>query len=200
MKKPRTPCGVWGFVTCIYFAHKRWLHRWDVAPLCSLRFARLKVALSAPPTILPCKNGNLFCGDIIFAVVTATARRRVKTANPPVIGKRKDRPTGRSFLLLVAEVGFEPHGLRVMSPTSYQAALLRDMNGAGERGRTVTEISLHGILSPGCLPIPPLRRTGRGRPASLARLLYHTRAPLSSPFSQKLVDKNRPHCYTLSIE
>ena len=28
---------------------------------------------------------------------------------------------------LVAEVGFEPHDLRVMSPTSYQAALPRDM-------------------------------------------------------------------------
>ena len=28
---------------------------------------------------------------------------------------------------LVAEVGFEPHGLRVMSPTSYQTAPLRDM-------------------------------------------------------------------------
>ncbi len=28
---------------------------------------------------------------------------------------------------MVAEVGFEPHDLRVMSPTSYQAALLRDM-------------------------------------------------------------------------
>ena len=27
---------------------------------------------------------------------------------------------------MVAEVGFEPHDLRVMSPTSYQAALLRD--------------------------------------------------------------------------
>ena len=30
-------------------------------------------------------------------------------------------------LCLVAEVGFEPHDLRVMSPTSYQAALLRDI-------------------------------------------------------------------------
>ena len=58
---------------------------------------------------------------------------------------------------LVAEVGFEPHDLRVMSPTSYQAALLRDIDGAGERGRTVTEITLHGILSPGRLPIPPFR-------------------------------------------
>ena len=28
---------------------------------------------------------------------------------------------------LVAGVGFEPHGLRVMSPTSYQAALPRDL-------------------------------------------------------------------------
>ena len=33
--------------------------------------------------------------------------------------------TMESFL--VAEVGFEPHDLRVMSPTSYQAALLRDI-------------------------------------------------------------------------
>ena len=29
--------------------------------------------------------------------------------------------------MLVAEMGFEPHDLRVMSPTSYQAALLRDI-------------------------------------------------------------------------
>ncbi len=33
--------------------------------------------------------------------------------------------TMESFL--VAGVGFEPHDLRVMSPTSYQAALPRDM-------------------------------------------------------------------------
>ena len=31
------------------------------------------------------------------------------------------------FLFLVAEAGFEPHDLRVMSPTSYQAAPLRDI-------------------------------------------------------------------------
>ena len=40
--------------------------------------------------------------------------------------KKKRHPIGYLFLL-VAEVGFEPHGLRVMSPTSYQAALLRDI-------------------------------------------------------------------------
>ena len=31
------------------------------------------------------------------------------------------------LFFLVAETGFEPRDLRVMSPTSYQAALLRDM-------------------------------------------------------------------------
>ena len=40
---------------------------------------------------------------------------------------KKKKPLTRLFFL-VAEVGFEPHGLRVMSPTSYQAALPRDMN------------------------------------------------------------------------
>ena len=63
---------------------------------------------------------------------------------------------------MVAEVGFEPHDLRVMSPTSYQAALLRDINfyrcGAGDRGRTGTILTYHGILSPGRLPVPPHRR------------------------------------------
>ena len=67
---------------------------------------------------------------------------------------------------LVAEAGFEPHDLRVMSPTSYQAAPLRDI-GAGNGDRTRTMLSHHGILSPGRLPVPPLRRTFLG----FARLL-----------------------------
>ena len=29
---------------------------------------------------------------------------------------------------MVAEMGFEPHDLRVMSPTSYRTALLRDID------------------------------------------------------------------------
>ncbi len=40
--------------------------------------------------------------------------------------KNKGHPLGYP-LLLVAETGFEPRDLRVMSPTSYQAALLRDI-------------------------------------------------------------------------
>ena len=46
---------------------------------------------------------------------------------------------------LVAGVGFEPHDLRVMSPTSYQAALPRDINGAGNRARTGTRVNLTGF-------------------------------------------------------
>ena len=46
---------------------------------------------------------------------------------------------------LVAEMGFEPHDLRVMSPTSYQTAPLRDMIGAGSRGRTGTRKNLTGF-------------------------------------------------------
>ena len=35
---------------------------------------------------------------------------------------------------MVAEAGFEPHDLRVMSPTSYQAAPLRDIKLVLETG------------------------------------------------------------------
>ena len=47
-------------------------------------------------------------------------------SNPKPKRKKKTNPIGLVFFL-VAEVGFEPHDLRVMSPTSYQAALPRDM-------------------------------------------------------------------------
>ena len=49
--------------------------------------------------------------------------------------------TMESFL--GAGAGFEPHDLRVMSPTSYQTALPRDIEfccGAGDRGRTGTRV------------------------------------------------------------
>ena len=62
---------------------------------------------------------------------------------------------------LVAGVGLEPHDLRVMSPTSYQLlypAIYEIRCGAGDRSRTGTILSYHGILSPGRLPIPPHRQ------------------------------------------
>ena len=46
-------------------------------------------------------------------------------------GKKKASVSMIPRLCLVAEVGFEPHDLRVMSPTSYQAALLRDIDFSG---------------------------------------------------------------------
>ena len=96
---------------------------------------------------------------------------------------KKKKPLVRLFFL-VAEVGFEPHDLRVMSPTSYQAALLRDIIflpcGAGDRGRTGTILSYHGILSPGRLPVPPHRRVTVFR--SAVYVLYHTYLCLSTPF------------------
>ena len=85
---------------------------------------------------------------------------------------------------MVAGVGFEPHDLRVMSPTSYQAALPRDIkflaeeNGAGSRDRTGTRNKSHGILSPGRLPIPPFRHIV----FRVAILLYHGRVVLSTLF------------------
>ena len=89
---------------------------------------------------------------------------------------------------LVAEVGFEPHDLRVMSPTSYQAALLRDMrfapDGAGNRDRTGTILSYHGILSPGRLPVPPHRQNcppGNLRPFSVRIVYYITLCPVCQP-------------------
>ena len=51
---------------------------------------------------------------------------RLKSHPPKAATKKEHRPIGLCSFL-VAEVGFEPHDLRVMSPTSYQAALLRDM-------------------------------------------------------------------------
>ena len=88
---------------------------------------------------------------------------------------------------MVAEVGFEPHDLRVMSPTSYQAALLRDINdpwrvslsGAGDRDRTGTILSYHGILSPGRLPVPPHRQGSTER--LLRRLLRFALLIISYP-------------------
>ena len=58
---------------------------------------------------------------------------------------------------LVAEMGFEPHDLRVMSPTSCQTAPLRDIIWCRKPGSNRYEIKSHGILSPGRLPIPPFR-------------------------------------------
>ena len=48
-------------------------------------------------------------------------------------------------LSLVAEMGFEPHDLRVMSPTSYQTAPLRDTVVPEAGVEPVREINLTGF-------------------------------------------------------
>ena len=51
--------------------------------------------------------------------------------------------TMESFL--VAGVGFEPHDLRVMSPTSYQAALPRDIMVPEAGVEPVRDLNLTGF-------------------------------------------------------
>ncbi len=58
--------------------------------------------------------------------------------------KMKKHPIG-CFFILVAGVGFEPHGLRVMSPTSYQAALPRDILVPETGIEPVRDVSLTGF-------------------------------------------------------
>ena len=72
---------------------------------------------------------------------------------------RKPRVFGAiSFLVALIGCGDRTWtcDLRVMSPTSYQL-LYPAIYGAGNRARTGTGYKSHGILSPGRLPIPPLR-------------------------------------------
>ena len=122
-----------------------------------------------------------------FHSLTHDLLRRSFGTEPISEAKRKGSTLCYLFFL-VAGMGFEPHDLRVMSPTSYQAALPRDIKfGAGDRSRTGTILSYHGILSPGRLPIPPHRHTlttARGYPDRL--LQYYTlNALLCQPFFEK---------------
>ena len=58
---------------------------------------RLKVPLSAPPTILLYKNGNLLCGGIVLADFSKTARRRVLHQGTPRPNAKK-HPQGVLFV------------------------------------------------------------------------------------------------------
>ena len=120
---------------------------------------------------------------LCLALPLPSSRRSHKHKKSPLPKpKRKNSITRMgNWVLLVAGVGFEPHDLRVMSPTSYQTAPSRDMIGAGSRGRTGTRNKSHGILSPGRLPIPPFRQTTT-LDFLIAIILYHHFAKKSIPF------------------
>ena len=75
----------------------------------------------------------------VFSLVAlpcpAAGGGRAPSPLPPPSGRsvisasagKKKKDAVASFFFLVAGVGFEPHDLRVMSPTSYQTALPRDI-------------------------------------------------------------------------
>ena len=71
-------------------------------------------------------------GSVAFFIAT-NPRQRAKLVRfkPHLLHKVKKRKTQPSLMgqlsFLVAEMGFEPHDLRVMSPASYQTAPLRDI-------------------------------------------------------------------------
>ena len=65
-----------------------------------------------------------------FSSLTHDLLRRSLRAKHSFETKKKEthtEPLVQFGFLLVAEMGFEPHDLRVMSPTSYQTAPLRDI-------------------------------------------------------------------------
>ena len=76
--------------------------------------------------------------------------------------------------------GYEPDELPGCSTPRY---------GAGNRARTGTRLSSHGILSPGRLPISPLRLVGLPslRSFSTALILYHIEFDLSRGFAKYFI-------------
>ena len=91
---------------------------------------------------------DLFSGDWTgsadsrpFASLTTSGLFALRAHNPVAvrckayrIQNAKKHAVACFFAFLVAEMGFEPHDLRVMSPTSYRTALLRDIILVPETG------------------------------------------------------------------
>ena len=69
---------------------------------------------------------------------------RLKSPATRVARKEKTHHKG-VFSFLVAGVGFEPHDLRVMSPTSYRAAPSRDMLVPEAGVEPVRDVNLTGF-------------------------------------------------------
>ena len=83
------------------------------------------------PTITPffIARDEKINGRRVSAFLLRFCIKTPKKARLYAVFRRLCKKSGRIKrpLIVVAEVGFEPHDLRVMSPTSYQAALLRDI-------------------------------------------------------------------------
>ena len=81
--------------------------------------------------VAPVGRSDVMCSFTRAAAhITRQSRHHARSAHhvpfaEHIVPKTKKQSIGL-LSFLVAGVGFEPHDLRVMSPTSYQAALLRD--------------------------------------------------------------------------
>ena len=78
---------------------------------------------------LPSRKTVINCFSLVTqrATLVVLITRRARGTSPFASKRKKHNRKGCASFSLVAEMGFEPHDLRVMSPTSYQTAPLRDM-------------------------------------------------------------------------
>ena len=97
-------------------------HGRRTAPINRTRAAPCFAAVASPKTPRRGVFGSLTQRATLVGLITRGHDPQFRFA-----AKKNGIPTGMPFFL-VAEAGFEPHDLRVMSPTSYQAAPLRDRN------------------------------------------------------------------------
>ena len=144
-KRPRNRSDFWVFCPDIFFGSHCWLRGWDLS--CPIKNI---VVSGAQRSSLPML--------LVFSLVAlASSFHRMRSSSKPTTSfgvrrevqfqlalKTKKHPIG-CFFILVAGVGFEPHGLRVMSPTSYQAALPRDILVPETGIEPVRDVSLTGF-------------------------------------------------------
>ena len=116
----------------IYFGCTIWLRGWDFSWPDAAN-SRILAVISAQCS---------FCSSFSSTSLSATGGEAEENPLPPPpqaareghsaiqnpLSKAKRKGSTSCYLFfLVAGMGFEPHDLRVMSPTSYQAALPRDI-------------------------------------------------------------------------
>ena len=85
--------------------------------------------------------------DVIYRHKLGSKGRRSQGSNHSATSRseRKKQPQKDCFFSLVAGVGFEPHDLRVMSPTSCQTAPSRDIMVPEAGVEPVRDVNLTGF-------------------------------------------------------
>ncbi len=141
-KKPRSLVASGLFRVGIYFVNTTWLRGWDLnlmscQILCGEFGFRHLAALTVHRTVIHYRSA---VRQTLRAWLSTSELFALRAHNPAVSrGKSTPRITKKKttrwvVFFLVAGMGFEPHDLRVMSPTSYQAALPRDIKLVPETG------------------------------------------------------------------